>query len=184
MAHNDFDKEYRLSDLFLILLVIALMVALTVSMTSCKTQKQASENYKIEQHQELSVSADTATAHVDVKTSSLLQDTARFHGTGQGKIEISRDSAGRPVEIIYVNTFDAESFLSRFMAMDFNSDNSRTNTQIAEETVTESETKGKTKEKTDAGFGLLGLGGFCFLMCVCSILFYIIVKRCVNRWQK
>lgn len=162
---------------------IALIILMMSWFSSCSSKKETAVEYQVQTESNLSATVnDTRHDKEDIKKVERV-DTLKNREINAGEISIERDTAGRPVKIVYLHTSDGIQTKWK----------TKTDTLREKEYILKTDTvflhtentaiEGKTKQKTDAHFGVLGFGGFWLLVFLGVIALFVLVKKYVAKYS-
>lgn len=167
---------------------VAMIILLMSWLTSCSSKKEAVMEYQVQAESNLSAMATEIRQTKDETKKIERIDTLKNSEITTGEISIERDTAGRPVRIVYLHSSDGVQTKWK----------TKTDTLREKEYILERDTvylqktdtaiEGKTKKKTDAHFGVLGFGGFWLLVCLGVVLLFVMIKKYIAKhseiWKK
>lgn len=166
---------------------IMILALLIVILSSCKTHRESRTDFEItttesyQEHRTEGIGRQMAVKTVESR------DTLRETGSGNGQIEIERDTAGRAVRIIYEYFFDG----LRSEGITLRDTVFRQEVIVIRDSIGDGKTdlkaEGQIKEKKDYGVNtgaLVGMGLVWLVICALVVFIFLRANKYVNRWNE
>lgn len=165
-------------------LAVVLLTLLMCVLASCRTKKESAVDFVVNTSTAVRENVSESNRENILAGKTVIYDTVRETVRQNGHIDIERDTAGRPVKIIFEHLFDGlqtqggyrvDTVFSREVVMVRDSTASDTTDAVATGTV---------KEKKDVGINPYEAAFFWILMAISLGLGGFIIVRWIRTWKK
>lgn len=172
MKNGKYYLGYRLRSLsnraFLCACVVACLIA-----GGCRSSRNVVQESETIEHNEFNTSEKNESVHSEANDTICQRDTIKGNSGERGRIDIERDTAGRPVVILWAvnSNFSAEASTETLKKGIFDLRGSTNNAEASGSVDSHTEKKEETTEEVKVGIPLECLIGWSIVAAV--ILFYI-----------
>lgn len=149
----------------------------------CRSSRNVVQESETIEHNEFNTSEKNESVHSEANDSICQRDTIKGGAGERGRIDIERDTAGRPVVILWnVNTdFSAEASMETLKKGVFDLRGSSNNTEASGSVDSVTKEKEEVTQEVDVSAPV----GLVVLWCVCGVLLLICLRLELSKlWRK